>query len=412
MTALESPPCSPPGLPLLAVPDVAAGRGPSWLDGWLASHGAELVAWRRRIHAHPELAHQELGTTALITEQLAAAGLVPKLLPGGTGLICDIGAGSRCVALRADIDALPLQETTGLPFASAVDGVMHACGHDAHTAILIGTALALASVPELPGRIRMIFQPAEEVMPSGALDVIAAGGLSGVDRIFALHCDPRLPVGRFGTRVGPITSAADMLELGLSSPGGHTSRPHLTADLVNALGTVITGLPALLSRRVDPRSGTVLVWGAVHSGQAANAVPQKGLLRGTLRTADCKVWAELEPLVQDLVSALLAPTGVSFDLRHVRGVPPVVNEPVSTGMLSDGVAAALGREALAATEQSSGGDDFGWYLDQVPGSMGRLGVWKGEGSQRDLHQPTFDLDERALPIGVRVMVHAALAALT
>ncbi|MGH3935023.1 MAG: amidohydrolase [Pseudonocardiaceae bacterium] len=411
MTALESPPRSPAGLPLLAAPDVAAGRGPSWLDGWLSSHGAELVAWRRHVHAHPELAHHELGTTALIAEQLATVGLVPKLLPGGTGLMCDIGAGSRCVALRADIDALPLQEMTGLPFASAVDGVMHACGHDAHTAILIGAALALASAPELPGRIRMIFQPAEEVMPSGALDVVDAGGLAGVDRIFALHCDPRLPVGRFGTRVGPITSAADMLELGLSSPGGHTSRPHLTADLVNALGTVITGLPALLSRRVDPRSGTVLVWGAVHSGQAANAVPQQGLLRGTLRTGDCKVWAELEPLVHDLVSALLAPTGVSFDLRHVRGVPPVVNEPVSTGMLSDGVAAALGREALAMTEQSSGGDDFGWYLEQVPGSMGRLGVWMGEGSQRDLHQPTFDLDERALPIGVRVMVHTALAAL-
>ena len=411
MTALESRLHQPAGMPSRAAPDVAAGRGPSWLDEWLLSNGAELVAWRRHIHAHPELAFHEHGTTALIAEQLASAGLRPTLLPGGTGLMCDIGVGSRCVALRADLDALPLPETTGLPFASAVDGVMHACGHDAHTAILIGAALALASAPALPGRIRVIFQPAEEVMPGGALDVLAADALSGVDRIFALHCDPRLPVGRFGTRVGPITSATDLVELRLSSPGGHTSRPHLTADLVHALGTVITGLPALLSRRVDPRSGTVLVWGTVQAGQAANIVPREGLLRGTLRTGDRDIWVELEPLVRELITALLAATGVGFDLRYVRGMPPVVNEPVSTRLLRDGVAAAVGADTLTGAPQSSGGEDFGWYLEHVPGSMGRLGVWSGEGPQQDLHQPTFDLDERALPLGVRVMVHAALASL-
>ncbi len=411
MTALEYPLRQPAELPLPTALDVAAGRGPSWLDEWVLRNGAELVGWRRRIHAHPELAFHEQGTTTLIAEQLATAGLVPKLLPGGTGLICDIGAGSRCVALRADLDALALPEVTGLPFSSTVDGVMHACGHDAHTAILIGAALALASAPALPGRIRMIFQPAEEVMPGGALEVLAADGLVGVERIFALHCDPRLPVGRVGTRVGPITSAGDLVELRLSSPGGHTSRPHLTADLVHALGTVITGLPALLSRRVDPRSGTVLVWGAVQAGQAANTVPQHGLLRGTLRTGDPEIWAGLDPLVRELVTALLAPTGVGYDLRHLRGVPPVVNEPVSTRMLRDGVTAALGADALASTKQSSGGEDFGWYLEHVPGSMGRLGVWSGEGLQHDLHRPTFDIDERALPLGVRVLVHAALAAL-
>ncbi len=412
MTALESALLHPAGVSSPPAPDAAVGRGPSWLDGWLSSHGADLVAWRRHLHAHPELAFHEKDTTALIAEQLASAGLRPTLLPGGTGLMCDIGTGSRCVALRADLDALALPETTGLPFASAVDGVMHACGHDAHTAILIGAALALASAPALPGRIRVIFQPAEEVMPGGALDVLAADGLSGVDRIFALHCDPRLPVGRFGTRVGPITSAGDLLELRLSSPGGHTSRPHLTADLVHALGTVITGLPALLSRRVDPRSGTVLVWGAVQAGQAANTVPREGLLRGTLRTGDRETWAELEPLVREIVSALLAPTRVGFDLRHVRGVPPVVNEPVSTRLLRDGVTAALGADALAGTKQSPGGEDFGWYLEHVPGSMGRLGVWSGVGPQHDLHHSDFILDERALPLGVRIMVHTALAALT
>jgi amidohydrolase len=394
-----------------AVEDIAAGRGPAWLDGWLGDHTADVVAWRRSLHAQPELGHAEYGTTAFVVDALRAAGLAPWVLPRGTGLVCDVGTGPRCVALRADLDALRLHEATGLPFASTVDSVAHACGHDAHTAILLGTAHALASAPTLPGRVRLIFQPAEEAMPGGALDVLAADGLAGVERIFGLHCDPRLQVGRVGMRVGAITSAADMLELRMSSPGGHTSRPHLTADLVHALGTVITGLPALLSRRIDPRSGTVLVWGAVHAGEAPNAVPRDGVLRGTLRTGDRETWAELEPLVRDLVTALLVPTGVGFELHHRRGVPPVVNDQASTRLLRAGVTAALGEDALAGTEQSSGGEDFGWYLEHVPGAYCRLGVWPGHGPKRDLHQPTFDLDERALPIGVRVMVHAALSSL-
>ncbi len=394
------------------VDDIAQGSGPSWLDAWLARHRSDLVAWRRQLHAVPELSRREHLTTALIAKQLVDAGLQPEPLASGTGLICEVGSGERCVALRADLDALPLIERTGLPYASTVDGVMHACGHDAHTAILLGAALALTAAPSLPGRVRLIFQPAEEVQPGGALDVIASDGLVGVDRLFALHCDPRLEVGKFGTRVGPITSACDYLELRLTSPGGHTSRPQLTADLVHALGTVITQLPVLLSRRVDPRSGTVLVWGAVNAGEAANAIPQHGVLRGTLRTGDHATWCELEPLVRQLVTALLVPTGVGYVLEHLRGVPPVVNEPMSAGMLRDAAVAVLGMEGATTTEQSSGGEDFAWYLEKVPGAMGRLGVWPGHGPMRDLHQPAFELDERALPIGVRIMVHAALSALS
>ncbi len=248
-------------------------------------------------------------------------------------------------------------------------------------------------------------------MPGGALDVLAAGGLDGVERIFGLHCDPRLPVGRIGTRVGPITSAADLIELRLTSSGGHTSRPHLTADLVHGLGTVITGLPTLLSRRIDPRTGTVLVWGAVHGGEAPNAIPRSGVLSGTLRTGDRDTWAELEPLIHELVQGLLSPLGVGFDLQHRRGVPPVVNDATSTEMLRSGIAGALGEHALSGTPQSSGGEDFGWYLEHVPGSFARLGVGSGAARAKDLHQSTFDLDERALLAGVRVMVHTALAAL-
>ncbi len=399
------------GVSMAPIPDLGAGRGPFWLDEWIRANAADVVSWRRRIHANPELSRREYATTEMIVGLLRAVGLRPSVLPGGTGVICDIGSGPTCVALRADLDALPLTEATGLPFASTVHGAAHACGHDAHTAILLATARVLATAPELPGRVRLIFQPAEEVMPGGALDAITAGALEGVDRIFGLHCDPRLPVGRIGTRVGALTSAADLIELRLTSPGGHTSRPHLTADLVHALGTVITSLPSVLSRRVDPRSGTVLVWGAVHAGEAPNAVPQDGKLLGTLRTADHAVWSELEPLVAGAVESLLAPTGVGFELDYRRGVPPVVCDQDSTYLLRAGAEAALGEDALAGTEQSSGGEDFGWYLEHVPGAFARLGVWPGEGAQRDLHQPTFELDERALLVGARVMVHTALAAL-
>jgi amidohydrolase len=280
----------------------------------------------------------------------------------------------------------------------------HACGHDAHTAILLGTALALAAVPELPIALRLIFQPAEELMPGGAIDAIAAGALAGVSRIFALHCDPRLAVGKIAVKPGPITSAADMVEITLYSPGGHTSRPHLTADLVYGLGTLITGLPGVLSRRIDPRNSTVMVWGAVNAGVAANAIPQTGALAGTIRTASRETWLSLEDIVRQAVAALLSPLGIEHTLQYSRGVPPVVNEEISTRIVAHAIE-AIGPDVLTDTKQSGGGEDFSWYLEEVPGAMARLGVWSGHGPQLDLHQPTFDLDERALAIGVRLMVN-------
>ncbi|MGH3565954.1 MAG: amidohydrolase [Pseudonocardia sp.] len=410
MTLLEWHSDVVPTVPVVV--DLGVGTGPAWLDSWLSAHSGSVVSWRRSLHAIPELARTEHRSTALVSRQLMAAGLEPRTLPCGTGLVCDVGFGDRCVALRADLDALPLNEDTGLPFASTVEGVMHACGHDAHTAMLLGAGLAMASAPALPGRVRLIFQPAEEVQPGGALDAVADGVMDGVERIFSLHCDPRLEVGKLGTKVGPITSACDLLKIRLTSPGGHTSRPHLTADLVQALGLLITQLPLLLTRQVDPRSGTVLVWGAVQAGEAANAIPQHGVLRGTLRTADHATWGELEGKIRTLVAALLAPTGVDYVLEHVRGVPPVVNEEVSAGILADSAVLILGPDAACGTAQSSGGEDFAWYLEHVPGAMARLGVWPGHGPMRDIHQPTFDLDERAIPFGVRILTQAALTTLT
>ncbi|WP_349535789.1 M20 family metallopeptidase [Rhodococcus rhodochrous] len=381
-----------------------------YVEKWLDRHTEDLSLWRRHIHANPELARQEYATTEFVAKHLRAAGLDPKVLPRGTGLICDLGpADGPRIALRADMDALPMQETTGVPFESTVPGVSHACGHDAHTTVVLGAGLALASMPELPVGVRLVFQPAEEVMPGGALDVVAAGGLDGVSRIFALHCDPRLEAGKVGMRVGAITSAADTVELVLDSPGGHTSRPHLTGDLVYGLGAVITGLPGMLSRRIDPRTGTVMVWGAVSAGKAPNAIPRTGMLAGTVRTGDHDTWQLLEPMVREIVHGLLAPTGVSYELNYRRGVPPVVNDEVSARMFEDAIR-ATGPDALADTPQSGGGEDFSWYLEHVPGAMGRLGVWPGVGPELDIHQPTFDLDERALAVGVRVMTNLVLGA--
>jgi amidohydrolase len=374
-------------------------------ESWLGANCDEMVAWRRHLHRHPELSRQEYATTQFVAARLADAGLNPKILPGGTGLICDFGPEHLPrIALRADMDALPMTERTGAEYASTVPGVAHACGHDAHTAILLGTALALAPVSDLPVAVRLIFQPAEELMPGGAIDAVAAGVLTGISRIFALHCDPRLAVGRVAVTAGPITSAADTIEIRLYSPGGHTSRPHLTADLVYGLGTLITGLPGVLSRRIDPRNSTVMVWGAVNAGVASNAIPQSGMLAGTIRTASRETWQNLEGIIREAVSALLSPLGVEHNLQYHRGVPPVVNEEVSTRIISHAVE-ALGPDVLADTRQSGGGEDFSWYLEEIPGAMARLGVWPGQGPQLDLHQPTFDIDERALAIGVRVMAN-------
>jgi amidohydrolase len=226
-----------------------------------------------------------------------------------------------------------------------------------------------------------------------------------------LHCDPRLPTGQIGVRVGPITAACDQVQVMLTGAGGHTARPHLTQDIVYALGRVITDLPGILSRRVDPRAALSLVWGSVDAGRAANAIPTSGQLRGTLRVFGREEWDAAGPLVRSLVAEIVAPLDVRAQTEYVRGVPPVVNAAEAVAVQQDAVIAALGADALAETEQSMGGEDFAWYLDVVPGALARLGV-RGQGASAfDLHQGTFDIDEAALEIGVRYTVALAHAAL-
>jgi amidohydrolase len=371
----------------------------------------DLIELRRALHRRPELGRQEHETTALLVKHLVEAGLAPRVLVGGTGLVCDVGSGGPVVALRADIDALPLQDEKHVPYRSEIDGMCHACGHDVHTTVVLGAGLELARL-DLPGTVRLVFQHAEEQMPGGALDVLAEGHLEGVRAIFGLHCDPSLEVGRIGLKAGPVTAAADTIEIRLTGPGGHTSRPHHTVDLVHALATVATGLPDALGRLVDPRAGLCVVWGRVGAGSAANAIPREGLLAGTLRVLDKDVWQDAPDLVERLVQALVAPLGAHAALTYTRGVPPVLNDPAATALLTAAVTTALGSAAAVPTLQSLGGEDFAWYLDHVPGAMARLGV-RPPGSDRlvDLHMPTFDVDEAAIAVGVKVLVAAALRAL-
>ncbi len=372
----------------------------------------DVIELRRELHAHPELAYAEKRTTQLIVDTLETIGLDAQVLPAGTGATCDIGTGDGpLIALRADIDALPIADQKHVPYRSTVEGCCHGCGHDAHTAILLGAAAELAT-RALPGRVRLLFQPAEESVPGGAVSAISADVLDGVEQIFALHCDPRIATGSVGLRVGPITAACDQVDVAFSGPGGHTARPHLTADLVYALGLVVTELPGLLSRRVDPRGGVSVVWGSVDAGRAANAIPMKGTLRGTVRVLERDAWEHVEPLVGELVAQIVAPTGVMAEVAYGRGVPPVVNDAGAVDVQRRAVLAALGPDALVDTEQSMGGEDFAWYLEQTPGALARLGVHNPGSPAFDLHQGTFDIDEKALDVGVRYTVALVEQALT
>ena len=380
------------------------------LDAFLARHETELIELRRDLHAHPEPAYAEQRTTRLVADRLARAGLRPVLLPRTTGLYADIGEGEPRVALRADMDALPMDDEKCVTYRSTSPGLCHACGHDAHTAMLAGAGQFLAARAargQLAGGVRLIFQPAEEVA-SGARDVIAAGALDGVGRIFALHCDPRLDTGLVGIRAGAITAACDKVKVTLAGPGGHTARPHLTADVVYALGKIVTEVPAALTRRVDPRVGLSLVWGRVSAGAAANAIPDEGVVEGTVRCLDTEVWRSATALIEDLVQSVALAYGVTAKVEYLTAVPPTVNEPASAAMLAAAAAAVLGKDAVTETAQSLGGEDFAWYLHQVPGAMARLGSrTPGALTAGDLHQPTFDIDERAIGIGVRVLAAVA-----
>ena len=383
------------------------------IDAAVEAHRTELLELRRDLHANPELSWHERRTTDAVAARLEAAGLsVRRLLQ--TGLVVDVGDEPPRVALRADLDALPVDDLTTDPWVSTRPGVAHACGHDVHTAGLVGAGLALAELHRaglLPGGVRLLFQPAEEVMPGGATALIEQDALAGIERIYCLHCDPTLDLGQVGVREGPITGAADQLEVRLTGSGGHTSRPHLTEDLTFALGKLITELPAVLSRRLDPRAGVSVVWGMVRAGVAPNVIPAAGVVGGTVRMLDAVAWSDAERLVREFIDDIVAPYGVKAEVDYRRGVPPVVNDAASTQLLAGAVERVVGLEGRVSTTQSLGGEDFAWFLDAVPGSMGRLGTRTPGGPTYDLHQGNLRVDEGAALVAARVLSTVALDSL-
>ncbi len=418
----------------MTLPDAAAADGSSsavwspdeasYVSEFVDSHGDELIAFRRRIHAHPELSAKEFAITEALMSRLQVAHLSPLVLPSGTGVICDVGASADdasadgnaipTVALRADIDALAMDDETLTRYRSQVPGVAHACGHDVHTTIVLGAGLVLAKLLGRPGapvgRVRLFFEPSEETVPGGAVEIIESGYLDGVGVVFGLHCDPKVDLGSIGLIDGPITSAADIVEIGLSGPGGHTARPERTIDLVAVAGRVASQVPELLAKGVNGHGPLRMVFGALRAGNAPNVIPTSAKLYGTLRARNREDWERGPKLLEDAIEQVVGSTGATWTLRHDPGVPPVVNETRATQLLATATRAALGPDSVVATDQSWGGDSFAWFLQRVPGSYARLGVHdpQSNGPRLDLHASTFEPDERAIGIGVRVMVAVAL----
>lgn len=368
----------------------------------------EAIELRRLIHRRPELSGEEYRTTELLADRLRSHGMTPRLRTPRTGVSVDIGSGDRLVAFRADIDALPIHEPPGLTFTSEVPGVMHACGHDAHTAIGVGVARTLHELEsDLPGRVRVIFQPAEETFPGGAYDLVREGIMDDVSAILAYHVDPGLDSGKIGFKPGAITSSADRFYITLEGPGGHTARPHQTVDLLYAVGMVLTHVPAMLDRMIDARAPMAVVFGRAQAGTADNVIPTTAELSGTLRTADRQVWEDVPSMLEQLVRDITAPLGAKVLFHYQRGIPPVMNDPDIVEQARSAIGRALGKDALGGTFVSMGAEDFARYLDEAPGVLMRLGCRDGSGKS-DLHSAAFRLDEACIRVGIEGAVVALL----
>ncbi|MDR2508571.1 MAG: amidohydrolase [Candidatus Ancillula sp.] len=381
------------------------------------SHKEHITTFRRHIHEHPEVGWKENATTEFLLESFAKAGIEAKRL-SPTGVVANVYPKGENMAtpndevafkaLRGDIDALPIQESTGLDYASKTPGVSHACGHDFHTASIYGAALILNDLrAKLKHPVRFIFQPAEETRPSGAKELIDQGVLEDVQEIYAIHAEPRLEVGKIGIREGALTSAADICTVKVSGSGGHSSRPHLTADVIQALSAIVNGVPVAFSRIFDPRSVVSLTWGKIEAGDTPNAIPDHGFISGTLRTTDIDAWMRAEAIFKDTVESIAKPFGAKVDIIYEKGVPPVINTEVSAAKMRKVAYEYFGDKSIHDAERSLGGEDFSWYLMHEPksgkkiqGAMARFGAATPGREPVDIHQPNLIVDEKLLDYSV------------
>ena len=370
----------------------------------------EIIEWRRDFHMHPEIGFDVQRTAGIVAAELEKMGYRVRTGVGKTGVVADIGEGGKMVAIRADMDALPLQELNETEFKSQVDGKMHACGHDSHTAMALGAAQILAK-EKFEGRIRFLFQPSEEAADeegkSGAMRMVEDGAMDGVDYVIAQHIDPTHPVGTVTISSGPCSGGVDSWFGVIEGKGGHGAYPHETVDPFFLLGHVIFALNGIVSRRLNPFEPGVVSIGSINGGFTENVIPQSVKISGTLRYTNVAVQKQIHAEIKrafEVANAL----GGSHELKfEIGGLPMINEEKVSAEIENIGVA-MLGRENVQELEKSLGAEDFGSFMEHAPGAMFMLGVQKKGHEGYLLHHPKFDLDERALPIGTAMLVETAL----
>jgi amidohydrolase len=370
---------------------------------------ARIIGWRREFHRRPETAGQEFQTSAALREFFEKLGLSVRGM-AGTGLRADLEGrpGGRTVALRTDIDALPLLEEGEKAYASTLPGVCHACGHDGHMAILMGAAEALARRRDaFRGRVVFLCQPAEELPPGGAKPMIEAGALDGVAAIFGLHLWQPMPTGTVGAVRGPMMAQSDNFRVTVTGRGGHASMPHQAVDPILAAAQVVSALQSVVSRNVDPLQPAVLSFGTIHGGTVYNIIPGEVKLTGTVRTFDPAVQAVMKKRLSEISRSAAASLGAEAEVEYEDGYPPLVNDPAETDFALGVAARLLGPDKVTPLRPVMGGEDFAYYLRQVPGAFLFFGA--GDGTHYPHHHPGFDFDERALVPAAALLASLALA---
>jgi amidohydrolase len=370
----------------------------------------EIVALRRDLHQNPELFFRETRTAARVAAFLEGSGLAVRTGVGGTGVVADSGGGGRTVLLRVDMDGLPIQELNETPYVSRVPGLMHACGHDGHTAIGAGVARLLAN-RRLPGHVRMLFQPAEEG-EGGAQAVVAEGVMEGVDFAFGIHLWNELPVGTLGVKPGPLMAAVDRLQIVVHGRGGHGGKPHRSADPVVAAAHVVAALQSVVAREVSPLQSAVVTIGAIHGGKAFNVIPDDVTLIGTIRTFDEALRRSMPERITRLASGVAGGLQCRADVEVKHGNPAVVNDPTATEIARRAAARVVGESQVVTPEPTMGGEDMAIYFEHAPGCFVFVGsANKSRGLDQPHHSPRFDFDEDALAIGCEFLLQAAEEAL-
>ncbi len=376
----------------------------------------EVVRLRRTIHEHPELAFEEIKTGVLVAETLEKIGLDVKRGVARTGIVASLKGkkSGKAVALRSDMDALPIQEATGLPFASKNPGKMHACGHDAHTAIGLGAAMILSELrDELNGEVRFLFQPSEERNPGGAPYMIEDGALEGVSKVFGLHVLSQADAGAVGFCAGEMMASADELYITIKGKSGHGARPHHAIDPVIVSAQVILALQTLVSRNLDPFAQGVITIGSIHGGFAPNIIPNEVKLVGTLR-AMSKEWREFaHKRVHEIVNGICYSARAEADIHIDLGYPVLVNDEKETMFAESCALQLFGPERVFQAERLMGAEDFAYYLEKVPGTFYRLGIRnEAAGITADIHNDHFTIDESALKAGAAMQAYLAIRALS